>query len=203
MKVMKLLMFIMAVVLTVAGASNASMTNLVERGSLWDYKTLDFDLRTNWSNINYSSIDWDSSSWSEGYAAFGTNYPSGGLNDNINTVWVANTDLALQTSFELVGNISGLTLNVAADNGFIVFVNGTEVARAEAEGYTSYWEYSYSVDPYLLSSGTNTISVLAEDHGGQTYFDLELNAIAVPAPGAMLLAGFGTTIVGTMRRRRM
>ena len=117
----------------------------------------------NWSAAGYDSFDWD--------AAFGNPYSL-----PYNTLWSANTDLALHKTFDIDGlPATPITLNVASDNGFMVFINGTQVAKANGEGYTAYWEYTFPLSTSVaLSPGINVIQVLAEGHGGATFFDLKL-----------------------------
>jgi hypothetical protein len=180
----------------------ATPVTLVAQGSQWQYTTLGFDL---WPAMNatYGSVDWsNASSWATGNAAFGNStYQS--------TYWAAGTDLALLQTFNVAGVVNGsATLNVAADNGFIIFLNGQMIANQNAEGYTSYWEYSFNLADSLFATGVNTLAVLAEDHGGLTCFDLQLtadvNRSPVPEPGTLLLFGTGIAgLAGLARKKRV
>ena len=174
-------------VIGMVGAASALPTTLVDKGASWQYSVLGIDLWPNWGTNGYNSVNWNSLTWLTGNAAFGNPYSL-----PYNTYWAANTDLALQKTFNIDGILqSPITLNVASDNGFMVFINGQLVAKQNAEGYTSYWEYTLPLSTAsFIYPGTNTIQVLAEDHGGATFFDLKLTG-TVPEPVTMLLLGIG------------
>lgn len=196
-----------------ATGANAATIKLVAPGSEWQYSVLSTDLwaGSDWAaGVGHDSFDWDAATWSTGHAAFGNPYSSG---FDYETLWNANTDLALQQTFFAPGALSNFKLSVASDNGFIVFINGHEIARANKEGYTSYWEYEYKDTDLamlyeLIGGGEEyTIQVLAEDHGGATFFDLQLTAdgasTPVPEPATMLLFGTGLAgLAGIARRKR-
>ena len=140
-------------------------TTLIEQGDNWNYAVLSTELYGIWNSIDYNTIGWDAISWANADAPFGNNsswYDSAsGQYYGYGTYWGANTDLALQTSYYLDGSLADLTLHAASDNGFIVFVNGVQVAKRMAEGWTSYWEYSIDIDSAAFTQGENVISVFS------------------------------------------
>lgn len=178
-------------------ATQAAPTTFVTTGQVWSYSTLTVDLWSDWAGAGLAQYAQNNGVWADGASAFG----SGGT---FATAWTAGTDLAMTTSFDFSGTVTGpLNLHVASDNGFLVFLNGVQLAKENAEGFTSYWEYEYALDPALLQQGTNVLQVLAEDHGGITFFDLQLDAnvnAAVPEPAMPAL--FGAALLGLMAARR-
>jgi hypothetical protein len=174
--------------------SYANQIILIDQESEWEYTTLNFDL---WPDMDaeFSDFDWDSATYNTGLAAFGNA-------SDYNTYWAPNTDLALRQSFEFTGDALGdLRLNVASDNGFIIFLNGVEISNENAEGFTSRWEYELDVSSASLVNGMNTVSVFAEDHGGLTYFDMQLVA-NVSSPSAVALLALGIVGIAFSARRK-
>lgn len=200
-------LFSVTTLMLISGMVSAAPFTLLSDQSVWNYNVT----ATNFGSGGLSSVDY-SGFLSEytgalsGQAGFG-NWapPSGGAT---NTNWVADTDLALQQVFTLSGSVIGdVTLNLAVDNGAKVFVNGTQVFYADAGGYTNIWEYTQTVSGSLFNSGLNTVSVLANDYGGATYFDMKLVASdgvssSVPEPSIIVLFGAGLAGLGFARCRK-
>lgn len=165
-----------------AGTGFCVPVTLVDQGATWNYTTLKTDLWPNWNTAGYGSFNWNTAAWKTGAAAFG-NTDNNSYPLDFKTYWTAGTDLALQKTFTIDGYLdTPIKLNVASDNGFIVFINGNQVAKANAEGYTYYWEYTLDLQKSGFVNGTNLIQVLAEDHGGITFFDMKLTADVTPTP---------------------
>lgn len=194
---MKRLLTGLAIATATLSASAAPMTMIADHSAGWQYHRIGADLWPAWSTVNYVTYQANagSSPWLMGQAGFGN-----GAGDA--TPWAANTDLALRHYFNFSGTAADLLLNVAVDNGFAAFLNGTQIGKSNAEGYTSYWEYAINVAPSLLVQGLNVLEVLAEDHGGLTYFDLKLSssnvtANGVPVPATLSLVALG--LLGAFR----
>jgi hypothetical protein len=183
--------------LLISAANHAIAVTLVAQSDSWDYAVMSTDLWSNWGSAGYSSFDWENASWTAGQAAFGNG-------EQTITYWSANKDLALSKTITINGLVTGnATLNVGVDNGFIVFVNGKQVAKANAEGSWDIWEYTYSISSTYFINGQNIIRAFAEDHGGGTFFDMMLTAEVnpVPIPGALWLLGSGLMGLIGIRRR--
>ncbi len=198
---MKKLLAGLALAVVASSAAAAPMTIVADHAAGWQYQTIQTDLWPAWAAVNYATYTANATgSWSTGTAAFGND---GGATTN----WAANTDLALQYTFNFFGTAADLLLNVAADNGFAIFLNGVQVAKDNAEGFTNYWEYTFNLNPSSLAQGLNVLQVLAEDHGGATYFDLKLSSTdvdeaRVPVPATMVLLATGLLGLAASRRRR-
>ncbi|CAB5110310.1 hypothetical protein D3OALGA1CA_1985 [Olavius algarvensis associated proteobacterium Delta 3] len=176
----------------------ATPMTFIDQGAEWNYAFFtseDTDLwgleGENWASASYSNFNWDTAEWQIGNAAFGNPAPL-----PYSTLWDPIIDLALTKEIQLDNlAVDSLSMNVASDNGFLIFINGYQVVKTYAEGYTSYWEYIFNLDPSLLVSGVNTIRVLAEDHGGATFFDMQLvgdvSIAPIPEPATILLVGVG------------
>ena len=174
-----------------ATSSQATPTNFVSSGDSFQYSTLTTDLWNHWATASLADFSLNNGTWNNGTTKF-TNQGGG-------TYWAANTDLALQKTFNFSGIVNGaLNLHVASDNGFLIFLNGQLLAKENAEGYTSYWEYNFALNSSPLLQGLNTLQVLAEDHGGATFFDMKMDADVTAVPEPSLLALFGLGLLGML-----
>jgi hypothetical protein len=172
-------------------------------GSSWEYTFSDPTGSSTWNTTT--------GGWTTGNAPFGNNI-GGGWDPNFDyaTYWPADSsdgnDLWVRTDVDFTGyDISTAHWDLGVDNGFTLFVNGTLLASANAEGYTFRWEYGGGFGS-LLNSGSNVIAVALEDHGGLTAFDMQITADtapAVPLPAALplMLSALGVLGFATRRRR--
>lgn len=220
-------------VLMIASPLYAAPVDLISQGSSgWDYRVIGgFDhlnLANNFWSLNYLSVNWTTTH--TGQAAFGNTQATAGqsalgqwlngqgLYQSSQTPWSSQTALVLKKTFTIADPslVSDISLSVASDNGFIVWINNgnNEVARYLAGGFTSYWEYdNLTFSSSLLTTGTNTLYALAIDdatdwasfappyNNDATFFDLQLTANAVPLPTTIILFVTGLAALFGIKRR--
>jgi len=189
-------------------SASTSQQTLIAAGSTWKYTT-GTDLGTAWREPTY-----DDSSWSSGPAQLGygdgdeaTVIPYGPNPSNKYPCYY------FRHSFNLAdpGAVEALTLSVIRDDGCVVYLNGTEVARSNmplgtityntwASGTTgggdeNTW-YEFTVSPSLLVAGTNVVAVEVHQVSGTSSdlsFDLRLAETEESRWGVIALEDADTT----------
>jgi hypothetical protein len=187
-----------AAAFTATPASAVTVT-VMAPGSSWFYTFTDPTANPSWTT------DFPTLGWSTGNAPFGNvatgdfGYASGG------TFWPAGT---VQGVYDLwVGRVVDFSAVIAStaqwfigvDNGYRMFVNGTQLSVQDAGGYTHRWEYSGGFAG-LLNPGLNYIALELDDYGGLTAFDMQITAL-IPLPGAVWLLLSGLGLLGWRLRR--
>ena len=225
---MKKLLIIIATAAVLMFASQLYAAPIISQGSSgWEYFEIDDlsmyeDLRTNsWDHDAYMDVTWNHSNAPSipniGTAAFGNTgttskmMPFGVPWLPSTTSWQHQTSLVLRKEFHIADPtlLSDVFLNVANDNGFVVFINEHKVANNRGDGFTNYWEYNYQLNPLYFQAGWNKIEIIAVDDpqdwatGDATFFDMELtaNINPIPVPTTIILFVTGlAALVGIKRR---
>jgi hypothetical protein len=163
-----------------------------------DYLFTDTAPGTGWQGVGY-----DHSAWTVGYTPYG-NYGTiaGSFTNTVLTSWPVDVGRYVFKTFPL-GQAIPMTAKVAVDNGYDLWINGTWVSGDNAEGYTSHWEYVFTVPASNFTPGVNTLAFFLEDHGGATAWDFSLVGDSngmVPLPPTVLLLGSGLAGLAGWRR---
>jgi hypothetical protein len=167
---------------------------LVPMASSWKFLTNGSNQGVAWQNPGF-----DDSSWSSSLAQFGFGNSNaqtvvsfgGNANNKFITTYFRKTFTATN-----VNRIANMTLKLAVDDGALIYLNGSPLqnlnlnfgaaynatATAMTNDLRDTWQ-SFSVDPKLLSEGTNTIAAevhLASVTATNMAFDLQLIATEAP-----------------------
>ena len=160
---------------TATAPTTTTTTTVVPEGSVWSWKFDSTPLASNWNSRTF-----DASSWKRGpgVLGFGSNV---GVVTNIDTFsTTSERPLAAYFTRQIqipdASSVVGLSLSTRADDGIVVYVNGTEVGRTNMPSGTigtgtyasssvstaNAQRVTYDVPTSLLVNGTNVIS--AEMH---------------------------------------
>jgi predicted MPP superfamily phosphohydrolase len=187
--------------------SPSSCTNLVCFGDMWRYLDNGTDQGTAWSATGF-----DASAWAYGPAPLG--YRGTTTNPYAISTTVgfgpSSTNKYITTyfrkTFTASAGLYSATLNLRVDDGAVVYLNGTEIARtsnipagtvlfsttatstAASDGGTT---QSFTVNPGLLVNGDNVLAVEVHQQAvtsSDIFLDVELTSLAT-APQAVLVRG--------------
>jgi RHS repeat-associated protein len=100
----------------------------------------------------------------------------------------------LRKTIELPPGATNIQAQVAIDNDFTLWVNGTEVTNQDNEGCSYYWNFTVPIPNNLLVPGTNLVAVQVRDRGDVTGFDLALTGPASLAPAKPLTLVMNTNV---------
>ena len=117
---------------------------LINQGDVFRYLTPSSEPNSNWNSLSF-----DDASWAESSSGFG--YGDG---DDATVLPNSTRSVYLRKVFEIadVSEVSSLILDIDYDDGFVTYINGIEVARANINGV-----------PPPFNSGT------LQDHEAQLY----------------------------------
>jgi trimeric autotransporter adhesin len=187
-------------------------TTLIAHGDSWKYLDNGSDAGTSWRAPGF-----DDSAWASGPSQLG--YGDGdentvvGYGPNANQKYVT-TYFRRQFNVADPSQVSALNMQLLRDDGAVVYLNGTEVARSnmpagtittsalaitDVTGAAENQYYAYSANPALLVAGTNTLAVeIHQQYRGSSdlSFDMILGAarrLGPPAPSGLQ----GTAPTGT------
>ena len=177
--------------LELATTTATESNDLVAAGSTWRYLDDGSDQGTEWR-----AADFDDASWASGAAELGF-----GEGDEATTIASGHITYYFRHTFNVAspGDVSTLTLSLKRDDGAVVYLNGTEVARDNlAAGEVTYTTladnaaddgesfHEFTLDATDLVAGDNVLAV--EVHQVSTSssdlsFDLQLADVNKPPDG--------------------
>ncbi len=202
-----------------AGTPDAGAADLVPAGAAWKYLDDGSDMGTIWSNPAFLDTLWASGPAQLGYGD-GDEATTVGYGPDPNLKYVTTY---FRHSFTVAdpGSHPQLYLGLLRDDGAVIYLNGTEVARSNMPAgtitYTTFassavaaaeenaWLW-FTVDPGLLATGTNVLAVeihQSSPTSSDISFDLQLN----DEPAAFVSRGpylqLGTPDAVTVRWRTL
>jgi chitodextrinase len=185
---------------------------LLAAGSVWKYLDNGSNQGTAWRATAFNDSTWAAGASELGYGD-GDEATVVGYGGNANSKYWT-TYFRQQFTIDNPGNYSNLNLSLLRDDGAVVYLNGTEVARsnmptgtvtsttaatANVDGAAESQWFPYTAPSSLLVAGTNTIAVEIHQQyraSSDISFNLSMSATRRqgPTPPTALTAG---TVTGT------
>jgi len=155
---------------------------LVERTSRWRYFEGSEPPPNQWQDLEFDDTQWKLGVTAIGYSYRETRTELEDMRGNFSTIFV-------RRPFEVVDpeSLHDLVLNVSYDDGFVGYLNGTEVARGNVGSIafnanalrdhrgSTYEEFDLSGSKHLLLAGTNILAIQVHNHR-VTSGDFTINA---------------------------
>ena len=149
---------------------------LINQGDSFRYLIPDDDTDENWMNPNFNDDQ-----WSVGNSGFG--YDDGDDNTYIDAGTLA---VYLRKSFNVddVEEINSLILDVDYDDGFVAYINGVEIARANINGTPPTYNSTTQIDHEAqMYTGGNPDRFLIDDYedflvNGNNIFSIQVHNIS-------------------------
>ncbi|MBI2900674.1 MAG: fibronectin type III domain-containing protein [Planctomycetes bacterium] len=182
-------------------AAKTEPVTYVAAKSTWKYHDLGQDLGSGWRTAEFDDSAWKTGpgilGYGEGYVNTAISYGPSSTNKYRTAYFRRSFDAADPAQVAL------LKLRVTRDDGFVAYLNGTEIARSNmptgtaayatlasstVEAGNAYLSFDLSPLKALLASGTNVLAVevhQASAGSSDLVFDAELTGEVVPA-GAVL-----------------
>jgi hypothetical protein len=103
-----------------------SSRTLVNQGDLYKYQIPTSELNANWTHLDFDDTNWDNGISGFGYAD----------NDDATIIPNGTSSIYIRKNFDLnsVEDIISLILDIDYDDGFVAYINGIEIARANING---------------------------------------------------------------------
>lgn len=189
----------------------------VAKGGLWKFLDNGTNQGTAWRAPAFDDSAWSGGSAPLGYATSTPGFYQGiplattvSYGSNSAAKYITSYFRKTFTVADITG-ISGLTLNLLRDDGAVVYLNGSEVARVNmpagtiisttyASSSSDYGYQAITVSPSLLQTGTNTLAV--EIHQGSAgssdiVMDAELASVRTQTVYQAWLGGYGLPVDGS------